>query len=806
MLLITNEKFCYLSFLMLLILVDTYVNRHKADKNVTLKDLNQEVIEIDKFVREDVKKLILKTYYQAINYRQDFRLLLFKTLISESAIFRSLIKMDIKPNEVLKTITQEQKIKVEIKQLELQSYINELLVNAFLETLDIRQNQVSKSALFLALLDDQKGGIMNVIINRFSINHDDIANALILLSVPVPNVDHLTAGVGDFLKLKMKYGYKFKIDRAFLSRPTNYLDKVSIDLTSLARRMQIGFLIGHDREFDQMMNILLRPGLNNVMLIGEPGSGKETMVMYLAMKIVFDEVPGSLFDKRLVMLNIGEITQGAQNVGELQTRLSYIVKEIIEAGNIILYIPNIYNLKQTNIENTGINAADFLKQVFQSSLVPIIGGTTLVEYHNIIEKDSEFCNMFEKVRMEEISENEAVKILSYEALALEKQSRVVITYKAIKRAVTLAKRYITDKLLPSSASDLLKEAISYIKANSRNLVTEDDIVLLVENKTNVPISKVTKNESKNLLDLENIIHQKLIDQEEAVTSVASAIREYRAGLAKSKGPIATFLFVGPTGVGKTELSKILADTYFGSQDKMIRFDMSEFQDEDSINRFIGSGDGKINGLLTEAVKHNPFSLILLDEFEKANSKILNLFLAVFDEGRLTDNVGRLIDFNNTIIICTSNALSNYIQEELAKGTTYSQLSESIKDKLTTVYRPELLNRFSKILVFKPLQAIHILEIAKLQIDKLKTLLLKEQGIYLEITDEAVNQLASMGFDKVFGARPLEGVIREKIKAQLSEAILKGELVKNGKAIIDFKNNEFIMSVISDVTNVKINNQ
>jgi len=776
--------------------VDIYVNRNKANRGVTLKDLNQKTIVIDNFVRHDVEMLILKTYYQAVYYQQDFRLLLFKALIGESLIFRSLVKMDIKPSEVLQKINQEYKNKVKVDKTELQNYIKELLTKAFLESLDIRQNQINKSSLFLALLNDQKSGIMNVIINRFSINHDDISNALVLLSIPVPNVDHLTAGVGDFFKLRMKYGYKFKIDRAFLSRPTNYLDKVSIDLTSLARRMQIGFLVGHDREFDQMMNILLRPGLNNVMLIGEPGSGKETMVMYLAMKIVFDEVPAHLFDKRLIMLNIGDITQGAQNVGELQNRLSNIVKEIIEAGNIILYIPNIYNLKQTNIENTGINAADFLKQVFQSSLVPIIGSTTLLEYHTVIEKDAEFCNMFEKVKMEEINENEAIKILSYEALALEKQSKVVITYQAIKRAVSLAKRYITDKLLPSSASDLLKEAISYVKTNRRNLVTEEDIVLLIENKTNVPISKVTKNESKNLLDLENIIHQKLIDQEEAVISVASAIREYRAGLAKSKGPIATFLFVGPTGVGKTELSKILADTYFGTIDKMIRFDMSEFQDEDSINRFIGSGDGKISGLLTEAVKHNPFSLILLDEFEKANPKILNLFLAVFDEGRLTDNVGRLIDFNNTIIICTSNALSNYIQEELAKGINYEQLSESIKYKLTSVYRPELLNRFSKILVFKPLLPEHILQIAKLQIDKLKTLLLKEQGIYLEITDEAISQLAQMGFDKVFGARPLEGVIRDKIKAQLSEAILKCELVKNGKAIIDFKNNEFVMSVIS----------
>jgi ATP-dependent Clp protease ATP-binding subunit ClpA len=298
-----------------------------------------------------------------------------------------------------------------------------------------------------------------------------------------------------------------------------------------------------------------------------------------------------------------------------------------------------------------------------------------------------------------------------------------------------------------------------------------------------------------LLNLETTIHKRLVDQEEAVKAVAIALREYRAGLSKGKGPIATFLFVGPTGVGKTELSKILADTYFGSSDKMIRFDMSEFQDENSISRFIGSSDGKTTGLLTEAVKNSPFSLILLDEFEKANSNILNLFLAVFDEGRLTDVTGRLVDFNNTIIICTSNALSDFIKEELDKGVSYANLSESVKNKLTNVYRPELLNRFSKVLIFKPLLEEHILQIAKLNVEKLKTLLLKEQGIYLEISDEAVLQLGKIGFDPVFGARPLEGVIRDNIRAKLSEAILRNELGKNDKAIIDIENEEFVLKVI-----------
>ena len=793
----SNSKFSYIAYILLFILIDIFINRNNANKNITLQDLNRKDIDVDNFIRKDVEKLILKVYFESIKYKKDFRLNLFKYLLNDSLVFRSLVKMDVKPKEVLETVNKELNTKVEIDKKELKEYIKELLNRAFLETLEIRNNQITKSALFLALIDDKEGGILNVIITKFNINHDDISNALILLGMPIPNPDHLIAGVGDFFRLRMKYGYKFKIDRAFMSRPTKYLDKVSIDLTALAQRMKIGFLIGHDREFDQMMNVLLRPGLNNIMLIGEPGSGKETMVMYLAMKIVYDEVPQSLFDKRLIMLNIGEITQGAKNVGELQSRLSNIVKEVIEAGNIILYIPNIYNLKQTNIENTGINAADFLKQIFQSSLVPIIGSTTALEYHTIIEKDAEFCNIFEKVRMEEISENEAVRILSYEALALEKQGHVVITYKSIKRAANLAKKYITDKLLPSSASDLLKEAISYVKSNRRKVVCEDDIILLVENKTNIPVSRVTKNESANLLGLENIIHRRLIDQEEAVVAVSNAIREYRAGLSKSKGPIATFLFVGPTGVGKTELSKILADTYFGSEEKMIRFDMSEFQDEQSINRFIGSSDGKISGLITESVKHNPFSLILLDEFEKANSKILNLFLAVFDEGRLTDNTGRLVNFNNTIIICTSNALSDYIKEEIDKGTNYDELAKNMKDKLTNVYRPELLNRFSKILIFKPLLREHILAIAGLKIKSLQNLLLKNQGVRLEMSEDALIKISEMGFDPSFGARPLDSVIRDHIKSKLSESILKGELGKNCKAIIDVENNEFKLNILKE---------
>jgi len=559
--------------------------------------------------------------------------------------------------------------------------------------------------------------------------------------------------------------------------------------------MKLGFLVGHEQEFDSLMNVLARPGRNNVLLVGEPGTGKETMVANLAIKIIKDEVPGNLFDKRLVALNIGNVTSGANNVGELQNRFQKLAKEMLEAGNIVLYIPNIYTLKQTNVEGAGINAADLLKPIFQSGLVPVIGTATEQEYRRLLDTDVEFAGMFEIIRLQEISEDEAIQILSYEALSLEKQYRIVISYKAIKRAVFLSKRYLRDKLLPASATDLLRETVVYIKSIGKKIVSEDDIIDMVEAKTRIPMANVTKQEAEQLLNLEDKLHQRMIDQEEAIKSVAEALREYRAGLSNKSGPIASFLFVGPTGVGKTELAKSLAVIYFGSESKMIRFDMTEYQDVESVQRFIGSPDGEKLGALTEAVRIHPFSLILLDEFEKASQNIMNLFLQVFDDGRLTDSTNRVIDFSNTIIIATSNALSSFIKEELDKGTEYKQLSEQIKLKLTSVYTPEMLNRFSKILVFKPLSPDDILEITKLQIKNLAEQIFNDKEIKLSVSDSAIAELARLGFDPVFGARPLQGVIREKIKSEIANKILKQELVSGDEIIIDFQNNEFTYTKI-----------
>ena len=320
------------------------------------------------------------------------------------------------------------------------------------------------------------------------------------------------------------------------------------------------------------------------------------------------------------------------------------------------------------------------------------------------------------------------------------------------------------------------------------MLQADDVIAVVERKINIPIQRAGKKETEKLLNLENIIHQSLIDQEQAVSNVSRALREYRSGLSRKGGPIASFLFVGPTGVGKTELSKILAKIQFGSENLMVRFDMSEYQTKESIMRFIGTPDGKISGSLTDAIMQKPFSLVLLDEFEKAYPDILNLFLQVFDDGRLTDSLGRTVDFSNTIIIATSNAHSNFIKDRIEAGDKIEKISEELKKKLTEYFKPELLNRFSQIMVFKNLSQEDIAAVAKLQLKSLAKDL-EEQGIDFLCDEEATRKIAELGYDPVFGARPLRGVISEKIRSVLAEKILRGEIVKGDSVKIGVKNKE-----------------
>lgn len=622
--------------------------------------------------------------------------------------------------------------------------------------------------------------VVSRLLSIFNISEQDWRTALIFSHLSRPA--RLTGFIGRPFKVRHRI-----MNRSWTARPTPFLDRFSQDLTDLARSAEVGFLIGHAKEYDQLVDVLARPGNPNALLVGEAGCGKTTLIEHLAFQMVKDRVPPPLFDRRLVSLSLGNLVAGAAE-GELQERVKKIINEIIGAGNIILYIPDIHNLVRTS--GRELTAADMLLPAINSDAFSVVGASYPREFKQYIEANSDFAGAFEIIRVNEISEAEAVSLITYQSLILESQYKIVISFSAVKQAVILAHKYFHQKMLPASAEDLLKAALADVAGKRQKTLSADDVIAIAERRVNVPLHAVQQVEAEKLLNLEGLIHKRLIDQEEAVTAVSRAIREYRSGLARKGGPIANFLFVGPTGVGKTELAKILTQIQFGDQNLMLRFDMSEYQDKQSIFRFIGSPDGTVHGSLTDAVLEKPYSMILLDEFEKAHPDILNLFLQVFDDGRLTDNLGRLVDFQNTIIIATSNAHSELIKTELENQRPIAEIAEQLKKKLTDYFKAELLNRFSAVIVFKPLSSGDIQQITRIQLNDLAVVVRQNQGMELIFSPEAVQEVARLGYDPVFGARPLRRVISDRIRAVLAEKILRQEIARGASIKVIFENQEF----------------
>jgi ATP-dependent Clp protease ATP-binding subunit ClpC len=715
----------------------------------------------------------------------DFILYAVRKLIDRKEIREGLRRMDAKPEEILVKLDdyiKNSQTKTNTR-AELLREAERLVLAAFSQALAAKSGFIEPKDLFAALKEVKNENLAKLF-KLFDIDAADLESALIFGRAArklwwlkrLPST--LTGFVGRPYKIRHRI-----MNRAWTARPTPLLDKFSDDLTDLARTEKVGFLIGHQIEYDRLADILSRPGNPNALLVGDPGIGKETVIAHLAFQIVKDRVPPALFDKRLVKLDLGALVAGAGE-GELQERIKKIIDEIIMAGNIILYIPDIHNLLKTSGQ-LRMSAADIFLPVIKSDVLSVIGAAYPREFKEYIEPNSDFLSSFEVIRVQEISESEAVRFLVYDSIILERRYKMMITFGAVKEAARLAHKYFRDKLLPSSAKDLLTESLADAAEKGNKILTPEYIIATAERRINIPIHKAGQAEAEQLLNLEDLIHQRLIDQEEAVKEVAQALREYRSGLSRKGGPIAAFLFVGPTGVGKTELSKILAKIQFGSAETMIRFDMSEYQDKSTVNRLLDN--------VTGAVREKPYSLILLDEFEKAHPDILNLFLQVFDDGRLTDSLGRVVDFQNTIIIATSNAHSDFIKSQIEQGVPMKQVAEELKKKLTEYFRPELLNRFSDIIVFKSLSPADIEAIAGIQLADLANQVREARGIDLTFDESAVKKVAELGYDPVFGARPLRNVISDKIKAALAEKILRGEIARGATARVYFSNDKFVYS-------------
>lgn len=559
-------------------------------------------------------------------------------------------------------------------------------------------------------------------------------------------------------------------NRGWLGIPTPNLDLIGEDLTREAASKGFPDLVREENVLQDIVNILSQQTGRNVILVGAPGSGKTATLRYLAKQIVTGDAPIALATKRLVMLDFTKLLSGVRSQGELAEKIKTIFEEVGFSQNVIIAIEEIHELGMGEAGGS-LNLYSLMEPYFESDTFQFIGTTEAENYSKILEKNGSLIRLFRKVELAPATEQDTLNILEYRAIEAEKRDKIKVSFIAIKTAVALSKKLIHDRCLPDSAIAILKEALTQ---PINQWVTKDVVKKVISGRVKVPLMEVGSVDKNKLLNLETVIHERLIDQEQAVKAVADILRRSVTGLREEARPIGSFLFVGPTGVGKTELAKTLSESYFKTEGAFIRFDMSEYQNSESVNRLIG-GQGE-EGQLTEAIRQRPYALLLLDEFEKADPKILTLFLQVLEDGRLTDADGRTVDFTNTIIIATSNAGSLTIAEGLKIGKSLEEIDKQVNNELLTIFKPELINRFDEIVLFKPLSVGDLQRIVTIKLAVLQAQM-KEKGYLVTFAPELKEEFARRGFDPVLGARPLRRLLQDSLEAKLSKLILENRLVK-----------------------------
>jgi ATP-dependent Clp protease ATP-binding subunit ClpC len=645
---------------------------------------------------------------------------------------------------------------------------------------------------------------------------------------------------------------------------TPTLDQLGIDLTVAARAGKLDPVVGRDSEIERVVQILSRRRKNNPVLVGEPGVGKTAIVEALAQRIASGDIPETLTGKRLVTLDMGSLIAGTKYRGEFEERLKKVIEEIKVAGNCVLFIDEIHTIVGAGAAEGAVDASNILKPSLARGEIQCIGATTLDDYRKYVERDPALERRLQPVRVEEPEEEASVQILMGIREEYEEHHQVNITDEAIISACALATRYIADRFMPDKAIDVIDEAASRVrlrgsitpvgikevvekleevraqkdnaiasqqyefaaelrdkevnlneeleiikkewdndKAKSRASVLEEDIAQVVSMWTGIPVTRLADEETARLLKMEEELHNRIIGQDEAITSISKAVRRARSGLKDPRHPIGAFMFLGPTGVGKTELVRALSEFMFGKEDSMIRLDMSEFQERHTVARLTGAPPGYVGydegGQLTEAVRKNSYCCILLDEIEKAHPEVFNILLQIFDAGQLTDARGRKVDFRNAIIVMTSNLGSDLIKRDSALGFSlkseesqeaeqrHERMKTKVMDEVKRFFRPEFLNRIDSTIVFHQLTEAEILKIVDLMIDMVR-LELKDKNIGLSITKRAKKYLGEKGFDPLLGARPLRRLIQDEIEDALSEDLLGGKLKEGDTAKIDFKKN------------------
>ena len=651
---------------------------------------------------------------------------------------------------------------------------------------------------------------------------------------------------------------------------TPTLDQLGVDLTAAARAGKLDPVIGRQKEIQRVVQILSRRTKNNPVLIGEPGVGKTAIVEALAQRVAAGDVPETLQKKRLVTLDMGALVAGTKYRGEFEERLKKVIEEIKSSGNCILFIDEMHTMIGAGAAEGAVDAANILKPSLSRGELQTIGATTLDDYRKYVERDPALERRFQPVKVDEPTTEESLEILRGIKSRYEEHHNLVITDEALQAAAHLASRFVPDRFLPDKAIDLVDEAASRVRIRAGTMplsvqestkmlesvrrekeeaiasqqyeyaaelrerelqlaekletiekewqeesqqreaiVTGEEIAEVVNMWTGIPVTRLALEESERLLHMEDGLHLQIIGQDEAITAVSKAVRRARAGLKDQRRPMGVFLFLGPTGVGKTELVRALSNFMFGSEDAMTRLDMSEFMERHTVARLVGAPPGYIGyeegGQLTEAVRRKSYGAILLDEIEKAHPEVFNILLQIFDDGHLTDAKGRRVDFRNSIIVMTSNIGSDLIRRETTVGFSvkaeeaktevqrYERMKGKVLDEVKRFFRPEFLNRVDATIVFHALSKDHILQIVDLMLNEVRGEL-REKGVDLEITQAAKERLSELGYDPNFGARPLRRVIQNNLEDKLSDEILSGTLTAGDTAVVDLEEGEFVIRV------------
>ena len=714
------------------------------------------------------------------------------------------------------------------------------------EARSLNHNYIGTEHLLLGLLKEKEGVACRVL-NSFGMFFDDVREKIVEM-----------------------FKEPTEANREVGKTPT--LDEFSRDLTKMALDGKLDPIVGRAKEIERVIQILSRRTKNNPVLIGEPGVGKTAIVEGLAQLIVEREVPDTLFDKRVVSLDLGSLIAGTKYRGQFEARLKGIMKEIMANESVILFVDELHTLVGAGAAEGSVDASNMLKPALSRGEIQCIGATTLEEYRKYIEKNGALERRFQPIIVNPPTVDETIEIIKGLKVPYELHHRAKISDEAIVTAVRFAERYITDRFLPDKAIDVIDEAGSRVRLRettqspdmkkiqkemdlvvrdkkvcienqefekavelrdkeealieklegvkeewdkqrdtSEPQITEDDIADVVSSMTGIPLSRIEEKESIRLLNMEEELAGKVIGQGEAIKVLTKAIRRSRSGLKDMKRPIGSFLFLGPTGVGKTELAKVLSEFMFGDRDSLIRLDMSEYMEKFNVSRLTGAPPGYVGyeegGQLTEKVRRKPYSVVLFDEIEKANQDIYHLLLQIMDDGRLTDSYGRVVDFKNTVIILTSNISSRMLEKGTSLGfhkdddeLSYDKMQKELKQDLKKTFNPEFLNRLSETVVFRPLELENIVSILDVQLQILNEQLI-QQGLTLDVSDGAKRWIAEKGFDATFGARPLKRAIQKHLEDVLSDEMLKGRFKNGGLIEVSLQDDSLVFVEKTDAVNV-----